>query len=101
MALTEHHFVLAYASHIRAIRILDDKLVYEETLELQPGERILGLVTDRPAGTYWLFSDRTIFELSVVDEDRDIWLVHLARQAYDTALQHAKVKRSCRCVSIG
>lgn len=41
MALTEHHFVLAYASHIRAIRILDDKLVYEETLELQPGERIL------------------------------------------------------------
>lgn len=92
MALTEHHFVLAYASHIRAIRILDDKLVYEEALDLQPGERILGLVTDRAAGTYWLFSDRTIFELSVVDEDRDIWLVHLARQAYDTALQSAKVK---------
>lgn len=91
MALTEFHFVLAYSSQIRIIRTLDDKIVFEESLNLQANEQILGLVTDRSAQTYWLFSNSSIFELSVHDEDRDIWSVHLSRQAYDTALQLTKV----------
>jgi hypothetical protein len=43
--------------------------------------------------TYWLYSDESIFELIVKNEDRDIWKVYLARKAFEKALSHAHVSQ--------
>lgn len=92
IAITEHHLILTYSKHVSIIRVLDDEVVFEEYLPLRADETLLGLATDRSSQTYWVFSNSSIFELSVQDEDRDIWSVFLHRQAYDTALQVAKVR---------
>jgi hypothetical protein len=111
LAFTEFHFILLYEDRIRVIRTLDDHIVHEEMLELvrveislfaaflfltrvaqPPGERIRAIASDPVKRTFWLYSDAAIFELSVRDEDREMWEVHLDRQAYDVALKFAKVR---------
>lgn len=34
MAMTEHHFVLLFRDRVKVIRMLDDRVVYEETLDI-------------------------------------------------------------------
>jgi hypothetical protein len=34
MAMTEHHFVLLYQDRVKVIRTLDDRVIYEETLDV-------------------------------------------------------------------
>lgn len=34
MAMTEHHFVLLFKDRVKVIRMLDDRVVYEETLDI-------------------------------------------------------------------
>jgi len=41
--------------------------------------------------TYWVYTDQSLFELVVGNEDRDVWKVHLDKGQYDTALRYAKV----------
>lgn len=48
------------------------------------------MATDSVNKTYWLYTDASIFEISVKDEDQDLWRVYLAKQAFDTALKHSK-----------
>ncbi|GAA94421.1 uncharacterized protein L969DRAFT_105058 [Mixia osmundae IAM 14324] len=89
-ALTEHHLILLYSHALKAIRILDDEQVYEDTLDLRPGEHALGLVTDPINRTVWLYSDQSIFELSIDNESRHIWQIYMKRQNFDAALAFAQ-----------
>lgn len=34
MAMTEHHFVLLFQDKVKVIRMLDDRVVYEEPLDI-------------------------------------------------------------------
>ena len=40
--------------------------------------------------TIWIFSDASIFEVVVTNEDRDVWQLYLSNGKYDEALKHAK-----------
>lgn len=53
MAMTEHHFVLLFSDRVKVIRMLDDRVVYEEPLDIVSGPSAFGfsfsiIRTDNP-----------------------------------------------------
>ncbi|KAH0445460.1 hypothetical protein IEQ34_025455 [Dendrobium chrysotoxum] len=89
-ALTEFHFVLLYRDRIMAISSLDDHVVFQESLPLQPNERVIGTSVDTTRGSYWLYTDSSIFELVITEEDRHVWQIYLERNNHEQALKYAK-----------
>jgi hypothetical protein len=41
--------------------------------------------------TYWVYTERSIFELVITDEARDVWRAKLEKGAFEEALTYAKV----------
>lgn len=41
--------------------------------------------------TYWVYTDQSLFELVVDNEDRDVWKIYLHKGQFDVALRYAKV----------
>jgi hypothetical protein len=58
----------------------------------KPGEEVRGLTVDNVRKTYWVYTDSSLFELVVANEDRDVWKVYLEKGMPDVALQYAKVR---------
>ncbi|KAF8634466.1 hypothetical protein AX15_000907 [Amanita polypyramis BW_CC] len=90
MVLTEFHFILLYKDRVIGICNLNDKVVYEEALPLSPTETVLGLAADPVRKTYWIYTDQSLFELVVGNEDRDVWRLYLEKGNHEVALQYAK-----------
>ncbi|PWN40101.1 hypothetical protein IE81DRAFT_325904 [Ceraceosorus guamensis] len=90
IALSEFHFLLLYQDRITGISALDDRVVFEEALPLKPHERVIRTTFDPARKTYWIYTDGSIFEVVVKDEDRDVWWIYLQRGQFDAALKHAK-----------
>ncbi|KJA29290.1 hypothetical protein HYPSUDRAFT_32690 [Hypholoma sublateritium FD-334 SS-4] len=93
LSLTEFHFILLYKDRVIGICNLDDKLTYEENLPLKNTETVLGLAADPVRRTYWVFTDQSLFELVVANEDRDVWKIYLEKEQFDIALRYAKTAR--------
>lgn len=51
-----------------------------------------GLAVDVVRGTYWIYTDSSLLELSTGNEDRDVWKIYLNKQMHDVALRYAKVR---------
>jgi vacuolar protein sorting-associated protein 18 len=49
------------------------------------------LAADPVRKTYWVFTDQSLFELVVGNEDRDVWKIYLEKGQFDIALRYAKV----------
>ncbi|KAF5384929.1 hypothetical protein D9615_001406 [Tricholomella constricta] len=90
IALTEFHFILLYKDRIAGVCNLDDQLKYEESLPLKPSEEVRGMASDPVRRTYWVYTDQSLFELVVGNEDRDVWKIYLEKQQFDVALRYAK-----------
>lgn len=90
IALTEFHFVLLYAGRVMCISSLDDRVVFDEPLPLKSQETVIGVAVDASKRTYWLYTDSSIFELVVQDEDQDIWKVYLQRGSHDSAMKYVR-----------
>ncbi|GAA5958403.1 hypothetical protein JCM3765_007864 [Sporobolomyces pararoseus] len=93
MALTEWHFILLYEDKVRAIDLLSDKVVYEEALDLLPDDRPIRLATDPVRKTCWMYTESSIYELVIKDEDREVWKIYLSRQNWELAKRYAKTQR--------
>lgn len=108
IALTEFHFILLYKDRIAAVCNLDEKMTYEEQLPMvnhfflvirvfhltslqKPTEEVRGLAADPVRKTYWVYTDQSLFELQVGNEDRDVWKIYLEKGKFDVALRYAKV----------
>lgn len=89
MTMTQWHTVCLVEGHIVAVNRLTGQIVYDQVV-LDPGQTVIGLVSDQKKNTFWLFSSSEIFEVVATDEDRDIWKIMLQRQDYDAALKYAK-----------
>ncbi|GLB36022.1 putative pep3/Vps18/deep orange family protein [Lyophyllum shimeji] len=89
IVLTEFHFILLYKDRIAGVCNLDDQLKYEESIPLKPGEEVLGLASDPVRKTYWVYTDQSLFELVVGNEDRDVWKIYLEKKQFDVALRYA------------
>ncbi|KAJ7706319.1 Pep3/Vps18/deep orange family-domain-containing protein [Mycena rosella] len=90
MALTEFHFVLLYGDRVVGVCNLDKKQTYEESLPLKQNEQVKGLAADPVRKTYWVYTDQSLFELVVDNEDRDVWKIYLHKGQFDVALRYAK-----------
>lgn len=66
----------------------------------KPNEEIRGLAADPVRPTYWIYTDSSLFELVVGNEDRDVWRIYLEKGKYDVALRYAKVMRSLPSYSV-
>ena len=112
--ITDFHFLLLYPDRVCAVSNLDEKLVYEELLALvgclvilwamdrlpiviaeqKPSEKPIALASDSINKTYWVYTNASILEIPVRNENRDVWKVYLKRGQHDIALQYAKVRFS-------
>ena len=89
ISLTQFHILHLIEGRVVAINRLDGSLVYDQ-LVLEPGNAPLGLYADHKKNTYWLFTQREIFEVVVTDEHRDVWKIMLRNEQFDAASRYAK-----------
>ncbi|KAJ2676350.1 tethering complex subunit [Coemansia sp. RSA 1085] len=89
LSLTAFHILLQYSDRVCALNMLNNKLVYEESVAPESsGGTLQGLTVDEAKRTCWLYSSTNIYELVVTDEDRDVWNIFLTRHQFDAALKH-------------
>lgn len=89
IALTQFHILNLVNGRVVAFNQLDGSLVYDQAV-LDPGTATIGLYADAKKNTYWLFTQREIFEVVVTDESRDVWKIMLKNQQFDQASRYAK-----------
>ncbi|KAI8812404.1 vacuolar protein sorting protein 18 [Cladochytrium replicatum] len=90
VAITEFHFIMLYERRMKAINLLSSDVVYDDVLSLEHGERVQGLAYDPVQGTYWVYTNFSLFELIITEEDRDMWQLYLDRKSFDAAMSYAK-----------
>lgn len=59
----------------------------------QKNESAKALATDTLNKTVWLYTQSSIFELSVTEEDQDLWHVYLEKQSFESALKYTKTPK--------
>jgi vacuolar protein sorting-associated protein 18 len=89
IAMTAWHILCIVEGRVVAINRLNEQVVYDQAV-LEPGDKAIGLFADLKKSTFWLFTSQEIFEISVQDEDRDIWKIMLREQKFEAALQYAR-----------
>jgi len=90
VAITQFHILLLYKKKIKAMCNLDNLIIYEEDIPLEPGEKVLGLRMDFVNESYWLFTTHSLYEILITDEDRNVWNFYLKQKMFDTALSFTK-----------
>ena len=88
VALTQWHILQVFNDRVVATNRLDDSVIYNEAV-LGANEKAIALLADHKKNTFWLFTNKAIFEIVVRDEDRDIWKILMKRQKFEEALQYA------------
>ncbi|KAH7345284.1 Pep3/Vps18/deep orange family-domain-containing protein [Rhizoctonia solani] len=93
VVLTEFHFILLLNDRVMGYSRLDESLVYDETISLRRGERLLGVASDPINRTLWIYSTNGLYEVIRAEEERDVWKIYLDKTDYTLALRFAKVPR--------
>lgn len=89
ICLSQFHILHLLEGRIVAMNRLDGTVVYDQVV-LEPGQAPLGLYADQKKNTYWVFTQREIFEIVVTDESRDVWKIMLKNQQFDAASRYAR-----------
>ncbi|KAI9279805.1 Pep3/Vps18/deep orange family-domain-containing protein [Sporodiniella umbellata] len=90
VALTEFHFVLLYKNRVRAICQLNDQIVYEEMIPIGHGECVVGMTVDDIKKTFWIYTTLAMYELTINNEEKDVWKLYLEKKKYNSALRYCK-----------
>eukprot|EP00026_Physarum_polycephalum_P001709 Phypoly_transcript_01711.p1 GENE.Phypoly_transcript_01711~~Phypoly_transcript_01711.p1 ORF type:complete len:601 (+),score=99.91 Phypoly_transcript_01711:237-1805(+) len=87
--LTEFHFLLLYEDELQAICKLNSQVVFR--YEFNPRVvRLKGLAHDHIKGTIWIYGEQIVYEISVNNEDRNVWELYLQKEQFEMALQYCK-----------
>lgn len=86
IALTKYHLLLLRGQELLVINKLNDELVFHQILPVSEGERLIGISADYLKSTYWIYSNLNIYEITVSDEEKDIWRAMVANGNYEDAL---------------
>ncbi|KAI9343587.1 Pep3/Vps18/deep orange family-domain-containing protein [Obelidium mucronatum] len=89
---TEFHYLVLYSDRVQAISILTNDLVFEDRFALEDNETLTALIVDEFKETYWAYTNLSVHEIIVNDEDRDVWKIHLARKNFEAALTFARTE---------
>jgi hypothetical protein len=92
--ITQYHYLLLYQNRIVGISREEEKVVWEEMLPLTGSEKALGLSSDPIGQTFWIYTDKSILEVLVRAEHRDVWRYKLGKGQYAEALTFASVRPS-------
>ncbi|KAK9457880.1 Pep3/Vps18/deep orange family-domain-containing protein [Dipodascopsis uninucleata] len=98
IALTKYHILILRANEILAVNLLDGSIVFEE--QLSYNENIICITSDVKSSTFWIYSSESIYEITVLDEERDIWKIYLQQKSFDNALRFAKTEKQRDAVAI-
>ena len=92
--ITDFHWLVLYYDKIQAINKLNEEITWEERFRANQniGE-IRGITNDPIAGTIWIYATNQVFEITVNDEDRDIWKLYLEKSNYSKALHFCKTAK--------
>ncbi|KAL3316055.1 Vacuolar protein sorting-associated protein 18 like protein [Cichlidogyrus casuarinus] len=90
--LTEFHVILLLQDRIKAINVLDEALVYcQSVLTATRGDPVLGLCSDVVTNRTWLFTQSSLIELSVSNEKDHVWRIYLKNGDYEKAREFCLV----------
>ncbi|KMZ07689.1 vacuolar protein sorting-associated protein 18 homolog [Drosophila simulans] len=87
--LTEYHAVLLYADHVRAICLLNQEQVYQEAFDEARVGKPLSIERDELTGSIYVYTVKTVFNLRVTREERNVWRIFLDKGQYELATAHA------------
>ncbi|WWC68724.1 uncharacterized protein I206_102658 [Kwoniella pini CBS 10737] len=90
VSITQWHWLLLYSNRIVGISRETEKVVWDEQLPLATDEEALGLSADPVSRTFWIYTDKSILEVLVRNEDRDVWRAKLEKGEYNDALTFAR-----------
>lgn len=89
MAISRWHWLFLYENRIVAVSRETEKVVWDETISLAPGEKALGLSSDPVSRTFWVATTSSIVEVVVEKEDRDVWRAKLEKGDFSGALEYS------------
>ncbi|VBB26041.1 unnamed protein product [Acanthocheilonema viteae] len=78
IALTEYNVLLLYSTHIEAISLLNQKLMFDDTIGTDSGQ-VKGMCRDAVSEMVWVYTDATVWKYRPNEEFRDIWQIYLER----------------------
>eukprot|EP00741_Cyanophora_paradoxa_P009208 tig00001486_g8918.t1 len=87
LALLQWHALVLLSDRLQALNRLSHEVVWEQALPAAQYGAPVGLVRDARSGAVWLATDTGLWRLLVVDEERDMWLLHVKRGSFEEALQ--------------
>ena len=79
---------------------LADHILIQDSCEQKPNEIVRGLTADPVRKTYWVYTDQSLFELVVANEDRDVWRIYLEQGKFDLALKYTKVQGTIHTIQM-
>ncbi|KAJ3713563.1 Pep3/Vps18/deep orange family-domain-containing protein [Lentinula raphanica] len=74
----------------RSLAWMTGKQEFRSAVPQKPNEEVRGITADPVRKTYWVYTDQSIFELLVANEDRDVRKIYLEKGQYEIALRCAK-----------
>ncbi|KAF4321788.1 hypothetical protein BBO99_00000674 [Phytophthora kernoviae] len=78
MAVTQYHVILLFARQVQVVSKLSGVVVMEESFEPRVGN-VRGMSVDETFNTVWIHSNRRILEVTITDEDRNVWKLFLSK----------------------
>jgi len=93
LSVSEFHFLLLIKDKVKVVNRISQQVVeelkFDHVLE-SISKGIIGLCTDATAGLFFAYDENSIFQVSVQDEARDMWRVHLDMKEYAIALANCR-----------
>lgn len=88
-ALTEFHVILAYPDRVIGVNHLSKEIVFDRSFNFSSYGQMVQFSWDFHNEMLWLFSDRFVFEIAILDERRDVWKLYLEQQQFESAFRYA------------
>ncbi|ODV65247.1 hypothetical protein HYPBUDRAFT_144371 [Hyphopichia burtonii NRRL Y-1933] len=88
---TNHHFI--FLNNLKNSLVILNKLSNSDPLiinlssKVNPDEKILGLIADNLASTYWLYTNNNIYEIIISNESVSVWFNYYKLGNYEEALK--------------
>ncbi|PKU85899.1 vacuolar sorting protein 18 isoform X1 [Dendrobium catenatum] len=89
LAVSEYHFLLLIGEKVKVVNRISQQIVEELKFDHAPdsvSKGIIGLCSDATAGLFYAYDDSSVFQVSTLDEGRDMWKVYLDTKEYAAAL---------------
>lgn len=93
MAVSEFHFLLLIGNKVKVVNRISEQIVEELQFDLTSDSNstgIIGLCSDASAGLFYAYDQNSLYQVSVNDEERDMWKVYLDMKEYAAALAHCR-----------